>query len=270
MLIDSLEPRTLFTVLTMVSFPPVVSETAGTAVFNVSLDAPRTKPLVLSYSTVDGTAHGGKDFTKTAGSLTIPAGSLTGSVSIPITNDAIFNGDRTFRLRVRIPNRNDLPALFSTATIHDDETTPRMTVTAVAYSDPTIRPNPNTVDGAFFRQPTHGSRTVLVDLLLSSASTQKITLNYSTADITALAGQGYQAATGIVTFNPGQRSKTIKLRILADLSAKPPTTFALNFLSPVNVVLPIDPETITIGGHLLNGSPDPNFPAPKSLNSLVF
>lgn len=56
---------------------------------------------------------------------------------------------------------------------------------------------------------------------LSSTSSNKITVKYTTADSTAKAGSDYIARTGTVTFNPGEASKTISVFIYGDTLVEP-------------------------------------------------
>lgn len=51
---------------------------------------------------------------------------------------------------------------------------------------------------------------------LSTASTETITVAYATSDGTATAGSDYQAASGILTFAPGETSKTISIVVSGD------------------------------------------------------
>ena len=55
-------------------------------------------------------------------------------------------------------------------------------------------------------------------LTIPEASTETITLDYATADDTAVAGQDYLAARGKVTFAPGETSKTINIAVNDDES----------------------------------------------------
>ncbi|MEY3896716.1 MAG: hypothetical protein RLZZ214_2236, partial [Verrucomicrobiota bacterium] len=51
---------------------------------------------------------------------------------------------------------------------------------------------------------------------LSSASTEAITVDWRTADGTALAGDDYTASTGTLAFEPGELNKTLAIPILGD------------------------------------------------------
>src|SRR5438132_3208324 len=72
---------------------------------------------------------------------------------------------------------------------------------------------------------------------LSPASTQTVTVNYATADGSATAGSDYQAASGTVTFNPGQTSKTLTVLVNGDRLGETNETFFVNLNSPTNGVI---------------------------------
>ena len=57
---------------------------------------------------------------------------------------------------------------------------------------------------------------IVFGLTLSSASALPVTINFATADGTALAGSDYQAQSGTVTFAPGETQKTITIATLSD------------------------------------------------------
>src|SRR5262249_51358809 len=63
-----------------------------------------------------------------------------------------------------------------------------------------------------------GTLNALFQLKLSVPSGAPLTVNYATADGTAIAGPDYAAASGSVTFQPGETSKTIAVVIPGDLT----------------------------------------------------
>ncbi|HVG30599.1 MAG TPA: Calx-beta domain-containing protein, partial [Pyrinomonadaceae bacterium] len=68
---------------------------------------------------------------------------------------------------------------------------------------------------------------------LSVASGATVTVNYATADSTATAGSDYEAASGVLTFNPGETSKTVSVNVFGDTVVEPDETFALNLTNAV-------------------------------------
>ncbi len=69
---------------------------------------------------------------------------------------------------------------------------------------------------------------------LSPANSVAVQVNYATADGTATAGSDYTAASGSLTFSPGETSKTVTVNILGDTDDEPDETFFLNLSNPTN------------------------------------
>src|SRR5262249_51694283 len=55
------------------------------ATFTVSLSTVSGQVVTVDYTTVDGTATAGSDYTATSGTLTIPAGALSGTITVQLT-----------------------------------------------------------------------------------------------------------------------------------------------------------------------------------------
>ena len=72
---------------------------------------------------------------------------------------------------------------------------------------------------------------------LSTASAMPVTVQYATADNTAHAGEDYNAASGTLTFMPGETSKDIPVTILADNVYEPEETFFINLDMPTNATI---------------------------------
>jgi ELWxxDGT repeat protein len=60
---------------------------------------------------------------------------------------------------------------------------------------------------------------------LSPAATQTVTVDYATSDGTAKAGDDYDAASGTITFAPGETLKTIDVRVRGDVAPENNETF---------------------------------------------
>ena len=75
----------------------------------VSLSSPAGAPVSVDYSTADGTATGGLDYTVTSGSaangtaLVFPAGMTSEVISVPVLPDNLVEPDETFTLNL-LPN----------------------------------------------------------------------------------------------------------------------------------------------------------------------
>jgi hypothetical protein len=101
----------------------VVEGTGGsnTAVLPLTLSAASTKPVTVTYSTYDGTAPGGQDYTSaTLQSVVFPAGTTSKTISVPITTDSLVENTEVFSVRISaegaIVNKQ-----AGTVTIQDDD-----------------------------------------------------------------------------------------------------------------------------------------------------
>ena len=250
-----LEPRTLYTVVTAPNV--TVTEGASAAAVTVRIDIPRRTDFNVNYQTIAGSAHANKDFTPAHGVVTIPAGSTSASVSVPLIDNTRFNPPRTFKVRFQVPDHS--AKIFSTVTINDNEKAPVLSVAAARYVTPNDL-HPNTVSGVFLEQPVNGKRGVDFLLTLSGPSSQKITTDFDFLGNTATAGQDFALHKGRVTFNPGQTQKHIRLYLLpAPKTQEPRQTLTLALTNPFHVTLASGSQNtlITLRGHLDTGKPDP-------------
>lgn len=82
-----------------------------------------------------------------------------------------------------------------------------------------------------------GTRQASFTVRLSEPSYQLIQMNYNTVDGSATAGVDYQAASGQLTFAPGETTQTIAVAILSDLLEESDETFSLTLSNPINAIL---------------------------------
>ena len=78
-----------------------VQEGAGAQLdFVVSLSRAATGTVTVAYRTRNGTALAGQDYTATSGTLTFTAGETTGTVAVPVLDDAHDEGSETMKLKL--------------------------------------------------------------------------------------------------------------------------------------------------------------------------
>jgi Zn-dependent metalloprotease len=74
-----------------------------------------------------------------------------------------------------------------------------------------------------------GSTDAFVNVTLSSAGVGPVTVDFATADGTATtADNDYTAATGTITFAPGQTTRTVTVSVVGDTTVEPSETFFVN------------------------------------------
>jgi endo-1,4-beta-xylanase len=72
---------------------------------------------------------------------------------------------------------------------------------------------------------------------LSAPTTQTVTVNYATADNTAVAPGDYTPASGTLTLDPLVTSQTLSVTVNGDLLDEPDETFNVSLSSPVNALI---------------------------------
>ena len=93
--------------------------------FTITQDRLSTQATVIAY-TVGGTATSGTDFTALSGSVTIPAGATTATITVPLLEDGAIEGSETVTVTLTSITSGDLTTqlgatLTGTATIVDDD-----------------------------------------------------------------------------------------------------------------------------------------------------
>jgi hypothetical protein len=209
----------------------VVEGDAGVTnlVFPVSLAAPLSVDASLDYSTVVVTAVPGKDFAPTSGTLFIPAGQTSASITVPVLGDKFNEADETFKLVFSNPVNVKQPPAPAIGTIFNDDPLPSLSINNVTV-----------VEG------TGGTTNAVFTVILSALSRQVVTVNFATADGTAIAGTDYTAVSGTVTFPLTTLTETISVPITTDALVEPNRTFAVNLSSVVNATLSAGSGTGTI------------------------
>jgi hypothetical protein len=91
-----------------------------------------------------------------------------------------------------------------------------------------------------------GTTTLSFPVTLSTAATQAVSVHYATSDGTATAPSDYAAASGTVTFQPGEKTKTIPVNVVADLAIESDETLTLTISDPVNAAIAKATATGTI------------------------
>ena len=104
--IEQVDPATPRISITDVSLPE--GNVGTNFVFAVTLSAASTQTVTVNYSTANGTASAGSDYTATSGTLTFLAGSTTATmpISVPVNGDTSVEPDETFFVNLSNASNN--------------------------------------------------------------------------------------------------------------------------------------------------------------------
>ena len=204
------------------------SESDGYVEFTVSVrPILRTVPVVVRYTTVDGTAAAGTDYTRQVNTgqtykiFSIPANGGAATIRIPITDNEVYGpAKKTFTLQLTNQNNKalldgDATSLTATGSIIDDDPKPVVSVAGPAG------------DLSYVSEDMKGP--VTFTLTLTGRSAADVTVDYATGQTQVLrglatrqgitpatAGEDYTAATGTVTFSPGDATKQVTVQLTND------------------------------------------------------
>jgi len=110
-----------------------------------------------------------------------------------------------------------------------------------------VRPTPSlSIDDLSTTEGDSGTKTMNFTVTLSAASNLTVTVDFATANGTALSPSDYQSTTGTLTFTTGQTTKTIGVTIKGDTSFEPDENFTVSLTNPVNAVISKTQGTGTI------------------------
>lgn len=91
-----------------------------------------------------------------------------------------------------------------------------------------------------------GTTNLKLTVTLSASSTSTVTVAYATANGTAQAKSDYIAASGKLTFQPGQTSRTISIAVQGDRKREPNETFYVQLSNPAGATIDDGVATGTI------------------------
>jgi probable HAF family extracellular repeat protein len=195
---------------------------AGTQSANltVTLSPASSQAVTLSYSTANGTAAAGSDYPAASGSVTFQSGETSKTITVLVNGDRNGELNETFTVNVGVTSGSAaLGDSQGTVTIVDDE--PRLDITSVTKNE-----------------GQSGTTPFVFTVTLSSASTATVSLNFATADGSAKSSEDYTAASGSLSFAPGQTSKTITVNVKGDRVREGQEVFYVNLSNAVNAYIP--------------------------------
>jgi uncharacterized delta-60 repeat protein len=98
-----------------------ISNTAGSVAVQVNRTGATTDSVSVNYATSDGTATAGTDYTAASGTLTwLPSDGDSKTITIPITNNGLSTGSRTFSVMLTGQTDGSLSSPNTVVTIQDN------------------------------------------------------------------------------------------------------------------------------------------------------
>ena len=191
-------------------------ESSGAVPFTVTLNISSEQTIAVRYTTQNGSAIGGSDYQPTTAQLLFNPGQVLQTATVPLLNDLLNEVDESFSVQLSNPVGRGASIGKATATgiiEDDDDITISVGETAV-------------VEG------TAITNTARFSVTLSGSSQQTITVAYTTANLTALAGSDYSATSGVLVMPPGQTTQLVTVPIVGDSTVEADEQFKLIISNP--------------------------------------
>ena len=214
-----------------------VNEGDGTATIEVTLSPVSVDPVTVKFSTQDGTATAGEDYTAVVNQEIIFApGDTSKTVQVTILEDNLNELNETVNLILSDPVPGDTHIANSPATliILDNDPEPSVKFSSGKYS----------VDEA-------GGKVTL-EVRLSAKSGREVTVKYGTGGGSATPGIDYEPTNGTLTFAKGETVQSFEVKIIDDKLPDEGETFNVGLSDPDGAALgtPASAEVAITGADI--------------------
>ena len=191
--------------------------------FTITLSGTSGREVTAQARTFDETAVAGDDYHFTTRQIQFPPGDgdRTATVSVRTIDDPDGEADETFRLAL-VGTQNADASLPATVTIADDDVALNIADAEAVEGDP-----------------------LRFLVTLNATTDERITVDWATRDLTGDgsatstgAGYDYTAASGTLTFEPGDEFGTITVQTRADSLGETDERFQVVLTNPINARVP--------------------------------
>ena len=217
----------------------LVDEDAGSATLTVELDPASTGTVTVDYATRDrvGGATAGDDYTATSGTLTFAATETSKTITVPITDDDVYENNESFDVDLSNPTGATLPDPPSaTVRIVSEDAVPTASMADVTADE--------------------GAGTMTLTLRLSHLSHEDIAYVTSAGNVTGTATEGDDyddfllepGGTASITVPGGSLSHTFDITLVDDGMAEPDETIIIVWRK--SITDDVSPTTFTFTGTI--------------------
>ncbi len=202
-----------------ISDASVSEANSGTVDMTFSVSLPRATSEIVSvkYSTQNGTAQAGSDFTAIESALlTFAPGETEKTITVQVSGDTLFELDEAFTIVLSEPTNSSIVRGSGSGVILNDDAPPIVSIAPASV----VEGDGGIINTAF-------------TVSLSAVSGAPVTVQYGTANGTALAGSDFTAVLPqTVTFAPGETTKIVLVDVLGDKDVESDETFTVNLSQP--------------------------------------
>ena len=182
--------------------------------------------VTVNFASADGSASAlpvfaGSDYASNSGTLTFNPGETSKTIDVTVNPDTISESNETFTVELSSAVNAAIAVSPGTGTILNDDAVPSISIGDVSQAE----------GNAGF------NNAIFFPVTLSAPSGQTVSVTFTTADGSALAGSDYTARSFVLTFNPGFVTQNVFVQVLGDTVTEPTETFVGNLTLPTNATL---------------------------------
>ena len=205
-----------------------LNEAAIPVSLQIGLSAASEKTISVDYSTQSTGSASSADYDSVNGSISFAPGDTSKTITVPIKDDSLAEGNETFEVVIGNTTNSTVATGQGTATvtITDDEGIPQISIAGATVSE--------------------AAGTVTLTVQQTLQSDDNVTVSYTTANGTALAGSDFTAVSDNVTILAGQTSATFDVTITNDTTDEHNQNFTVQLSNPVNAAIGTSTATVQI------------------------
>ncbi len=197
----------IFDAANSITIDDIIAYEGSDLIFTVSLGQPAILAMEIDWSTADNTASSGTDYTGASGTLTIPSGSSSGTITVSSIDVAsTCDDDKDFFLNLTGTNYGTLTDTQGVGTIRESDF-PEVNIASDSE--------------------TEGTTQDFNVTLSFACPTKAMGFDYFTVDITATEGLDYTATSGSISIPAGSTTDSFSVTVLSDSLPEMNETFAI-------------------------------------------
>jgi len=192
----------------------------GNLSFTVTKSGTTSDSCTVNYATANNSAVAPGDYTSASGTLTFTSAQTSKTVTVTTVDDALVESAETMYLNLSSPSGSaTISDAQGVGTINDNDGTPACS--GISF---TIASN-----GAV----TEGTNSVFT-ISKSGTTSSSCSVDYATANGSAVAPGDYSSTSGTKTFTAAQTSQTVSVTTVNDTNVESAETFTMSLSNPTS------------------------------------
>jgi hypothetical protein len=189
-------------------------------IFEVTLSDPYPLPVSVDWTTQDANAVAPDDYIATSGTVHFPAEETLQTVTVQVVGDLAREVDELFTVNLSNPGNASIGSGQGLGNILNDDDFPEVSIG----------------DASHF-EGNSGTSSFDLDVTLSAAYVEEVSVFYSTAEGTAETPEDYVNTSDSVVFPVGETEGVATIPVVGDHEVEDDETFQVTIFSPVNATV---------------------------------